>query len=111
MKIRIRNALNFVKYLDEYIEAELHVPVTEIIKIIQCKIKFDINSVKFSIVHGQKFFTIHDFSKNLNDYNFDLKDSILIENNEKYVIDTYLVTVLSYIGPPIIFPSLKINYK
>jgi very-long-chain enoyl-CoA reductase len=103
MKIRIRNALNFVKYLDDYIEAQIDISFSEVIKIIQSKVKFDIKEVKFFIVHGEKFIKIHDFSKKLHDYGFGSQDSILIEKNRKFEIDSYLVTVLSYIGPPFLF--------
>jgi len=110
MKIRIKNAIEFVKYSEDTIEADLNAPISELISNIKDKYKPKIENLRYSITRGSEFKVITDFSKTLASYNFKENDSFLVEATSVLEVPTYLVTVISYLGPPLIFLYFLISH-
>jgi len=105
MKIRIRNSINFVKYFDDFIEGKdlSNLKFYSIAELIKDKFKSGDLNLKYTIVNQNNFIPINDCNKTLLEYNFKEKDCILVEPKGKKEIDSYMVTVISYMGPPIFF--------
>jgi very-long-chain enoyl-CoA reductase len=108
MKIRIRNALDFVKYSEEEIEADANLPFNKIKQLIEEKLKAKTDKIRYTLVKGENFKLISDFNKTLKDLDFGEKDAILVEPIVRWELPTYWNTVVSYLGPPVVFSYFMI---
>jgi very-long-chain enoyl-CoA reductase len=105
MKIRIRNALDFVKYSETEIDSQTNIPFRQIKSLIEEKLnsKTNSNKIRYTLVKGETFKTITDYNKSLDQLNFSEKDAILVEPIVRLELPTFWNTVISYLGPPLVF--------
>ena len=104
MKIRIRNAADFIKYYEFEIEFDISKPLKHLIPLILQKLstKLSQENLKLTIIQPGLQTVIYNYDKTLANYNFTESDSIQVEKQHGLTINHSHGICLGYLGPIII---------
>jgi len=104
MKIRIRNAADFIKYYEFEIEFDTSKAIKDIIPLIFQKIstKLSQENLKLTIIQPNIQTIVSNYDKSLAYYNFKESDSIQVEKHHGLTINHSHGICLGYLGPIII---------
>ena len=105
MKIRIRNAADFIKYYEFEIEFSTDKPFSNLIPLIQQKLskKTSPENLKFTLIHSNENKLISNYEKSLSDLNYRTTDAIQVEKtNQTLTINHSHGISLGYFCPIIL---------